>query len=632
MTKNTTSKARILELESLIAYHQNAYYNREPEITDYEFDALWDELKALDPENVILHQVGIDDFGFKKVKHLMPMGSQNKASNPEEFEKWYKQMVGLLGSEERFAVQYKLDGLSIELQYQDGRFIKAVTRGDGETGDDVSINILKTGCVVPEIKGFTGAIRGEVLLSHAKKDTYFPDKQNCRNAANGCLKRKDGVGCEHLDIIIYDALSSNDSITWSTEGEKIFWLQQTKYDTVVTKKFLTCQDIINYRSEVNLSRTAYAYDIDGIVVKCNTPDPEDMKRDRPKRQIAFKFVLEAIRTVLRDVEWSVSGKTRTPVGICEPVRINGTTVKRANLANYGLIKSLDLKIGDTVLLVKRGEIIPKIMEVVKTEPNTINKRIIPPKECEFCGTTLVQSGAYIICPNEKCPEWLSHKIQKWVKSQDIKFIGKSTIHKLVFEGHVTSLGDIYKKDFLLKLREVAGEAMAEKIWNNLMKRTALPLPSFVCGLDIDHIGKTIIENLMKYGYTTIDMILAASPSELCMCSGVELTLARHIKSGLEKVIPDINDLFEAGVTIMDTTQKNTFSGVSACFTGSFNQFERKELEYRFTAAGGKVSSKVSKNTAFLVSNNPDSTSGKTVAAKSLHIPIIDEQEFLRRLG
>jgi DNA ligase (NAD+) len=633
MPNNIQLDSRIKELESQILYHQNQYYNGDAQITDFGFDALWDELRKLDPKNPILSKIGKDNKdGFKKIKHIMPMGSQHKASNPEEFEKWYNQM--LKEKEKKFIVQYKMDGLSIELQYKGGNFISAVTRGDGTVGDDVSVNLLKTGQIKNNIKDFTGAIRGEVLLSHKMKDYFFQDKENCRNAANGCLKRKDGEGCEYLDIVIYDALSLDNKTSWGCEEAKVYWLKETGYEVVESKTLNKCQDIINYRNELNVSRKSYKFDIDGIVIKCNSIDLEDMERDRPKRQIAFKFILEEIHSILLDVEWSASGKYRTPVAICEPVRINGTTVKRASLANYSLIKNLNLKIGDTVILVKRGEIIPKIEGVVKTESNKINKEIIPPTHCEFCGKKLKKDGVHIVCPNNKCPEQIAHRIEKWINTQDIKFIGESTIRKLVNKGLISSISDLYKPNFLdvILQDDSVGNKNAIKICESINQHRSVSLPNFIGGFDIDHVGTRIIESLMDNGIDTLDKILKASIVDLCGCVGIHHVLAEHILHGIYKVVNEMNDVIEQGVRIENKSIGGIFEGNSACFTGSFTIYPRKELEKIFSSLGGKVSGKISSNTVFLVSNEGNnSSSNKTKDALKYHIPIINENEFLNMI-
>ena len=217
-------QSRVTELESLIKRYQKSYYDGEGEISDAEFDLLWDELKQLDPANPILHKVGADSGNFAKIKHVMPMGSQEKAANPEQFLAWAQKH-----QYEEYLVEYKLDGASLELQYENGYLVRAVTRGDGSIGDDITANakkmngvhaaIYKDGALVP----FTGGIRGEVIMTHEVHKTYFPDKANCRNAANGLMKRKDGQGSEYLKLIVYDALSTDDKKYFSNEEEKIKW-------------------------------------------------------------------------------------------------------------------------------------------------------------------------------------------------------------------------------------------------------------------------------------------------------------------------------------------------------------------------------------------------------------------------
>ena len=218
--------ARITELEGLIKKYQASYYNGEAEISDAEFDKLWDELKALDPNNAVLQKVGADSGNFAKIRHVMPMGSQEKAADPEQFLAWAKKHVY-----DEYLVEYKLDGASLELQYEDGKLVRAVTRGDGTIGDDITANARKMGGVKSELFldgekiAFTGGIRGEVIMTHAVHKNHFSDKANCRNAANGLMKRKDGEGSEYLNLIVYDALETTGKKFFTDEEEKINFLK-----------------------------------------------------------------------------------------------------------------------------------------------------------------------------------------------------------------------------------------------------------------------------------------------------------------------------------------------------------------------------------------------------------------------
>ena len=285
--------SRILELEKLIAQYQKSYYNGEAEISDFEFDKLWDELKTLDPNNPILKKVGADSGNFTKVSHVMPMGSQEKAANPEQFLVWAEKH-----NYDEYLVEYKLDGASLELQYENGYLKRAVTRGDGQIGDDITENAKKmngvndalyfNGKLIP----FSGGIRGEVIMTHQVHKKYFSTKANCRNAANGLMKRKDGTGCEFLTLIVYDALSTDNNSYFSNEEEKITWLKECGFHVVHLEICKNPQAVIAYRSKVMENRKSLDDDIDGLVIKERKINLEDARRTRPDHQIAFKFSLE----------------------------------------------------------------------------------------------------------------------------------------------------------------------------------------------------------------------------------------------------------------------------------------------------------------------------------------------------
>ena len=360
------NKNRIKELEELIVKYQKAYYDGEGIISDAEFDKLWDELKELDPANPILQRVGADSVNFAKIQHVMPMGSQEKAANPEQFLAWAAKH-----EYDQYLVEYKLDGASLELQYENGKLVRAVTRGDGSIGDDITANARKMNGVQHEIRKngelipFTGGVRGEVIMTHEVHQNYFSDKANCRNAANGLMKRKDGQGSEYLKLITYDALSTDGKSFFTTEQEKIRWLMDCGFNVV---KLVICKNaerVIAYRAKVMEERKDLEYDIDGLVVKESVINYEDASRARPDRQIAFKFSLEEAVTTLRQVEWSINGGTYTPVAIFDEVELNGTKVQRASLANPDTMRKLGVRIGSHVVVVKRGEIIPKIESVVE---------------------------------------------------------------------------------------------------------------------------------------------------------------------------------------------------------------------------------------------------------------------------
>ncbi|MBP5157939.1 MAG: DNA ligase (NAD(+)) LigA, partial [Treponema sp.] len=465
---------RIRELENLIVRYQKSYYNGEGEVSDAEFDRLWDELRERDPSNPLLHRVGADSGNFAKVAHVMPMGSQDKAASPEEFRAWAAKHAY-----DEYLVEFKLDGASLELQYEGGRLARAVTRGDGSVGDDITANAVRMQGVRQELRlqdgslvSFTGGIRGEVIMTHAVHKKYFSDKANCRNAANGLMKRKDGSGSEHLSLITYDVWATAGEQPYADEEGKLEWLKSLGFTTAPLKICRSPDDVIDYRASVMESRAKLDYDIDGLVVKERAVNHEDAMRDRPDRQVAFKFSLEEAVTVVRQVEWGESGATYTPVAVFDPVELNGTTVQRASVVNPNTIRSLGLKIGSHVVVVKRGEIIPKIEGVVHPASAAAEagvsagtggkdlaggsdgqlalfqglpeeREIEFPTTCSSCGSPLVDEGTRLFCPNKACPKRVLHQVMKWVAVLDIRDLGEKLVRALFKDGLVRSISDIY---------------------------------------------------------------------------------------------------------------------------------------------------------------------------------------------
>jgi len=277
-------------LEKEIRRHQKLYYDEQPEIDDAAFDALWDELRALDPDNSLFSEIGRDlADGWPKAAHLIPMGSQDKASDPEAFLAWAAK-VAL----PEYFVEWKLDGASLELQYEGGRLVRAVTRGDGLRGDDITPNARGMQGVLGSLpSAFSGGVRGEVLMSRETHARKYSDKANCRNAANGLMKRKDGAGRGDLLVVCYDATGAVEgSPPFSDEMGKLAWLAGQGFTTVPVRLCASAEEVVDYRLHIMAERPALPWDIDGLVVKGRGIDPEDLARPRPEKQIAFKFGLE----------------------------------------------------------------------------------------------------------------------------------------------------------------------------------------------------------------------------------------------------------------------------------------------------------------------------------------------------
>jgi DNA ligase (NAD+) len=621
---------RIRELEELIKRHQDLYYNSQPEISDAEFDELWAELSRLDPLNPILARVGPDATdGWPKARHLIPMGSQEKASNPEEFLAWCEKT-----SHPEYIVQYKLDGASLELQYREGKLERAVTRGDGEAGDDITPNARKMAGVISRLTAsFTGGVRGEVLMpreAHARK---YPDKANCRNAANGLMKRKDGEGSEDLHVICYDARGelADGSAPFADELEKTAWLGRMGFELPPQAVFTRPEEVVEYRAKVMDSRSSLSYDIDGLVVKGRAIDPEDMARARPEKQIAFKFSLEEAVSTLLDVEWSESGANFTPIGIIEPVRLAGTTVQRANLVNTNIIQSMGLMIGSRVVITKRGEIIPKIEALVESPQGS--RPIQAPSVCS-CGAALVDEGTRLFCPNPDCPKKLRHRLDKWLSVLDVMDFGPVIVGKLLDAGRVRSIPDLYG----LSAEELAefermGEKSARKILRNLASRSEVSLSRFVAGFDIEGIGELMIEKAVAAGFDDLDKLRAAGIEELSRVDGIGEITAGTIVEGLSALAEEMDALLASGaVRILPPASGGPLAGKSFCFTGELASMKRAEAEALVRSMGGTAKSSVTKGLSYLVTNDPLSGSEKSKKAASYGVQILGEESFLELMG
>ena len=362
------NNARIKELEIEIKKNQDAYYNNEALISDAEFDALMDELKELDPENPLLTtEVGSDHTeGFKKAKHTILMGSQSKANTEAEMDKF----VG--GIDASLCVgQYKMDGASIELNYLNGKFVQAITRGDGETGDDITDNVKKMNGVTMKLTtNYTGAVRGEVLLKRSTYETEFAGEyKNCRAAANGIMKHLDGADCEKLTVVCYDARNIDDSKSFETQEKLIEFLETNKFNVAPYKFFknLTGKMAMDYLDEVWEDWDNLEYDIDGLVWKQNKIDMVDMATNkRPKTQIALKPAKVYKETILENIEWQVRNGTLTPVAHFSKIELQGATISKASLCNVKMLETMGLEIGHKILVCRCGMIIPKIVKDVTT--------------------------------------------------------------------------------------------------------------------------------------------------------------------------------------------------------------------------------------------------------------------------
>ena len=640
LENKNSSLSRIKDLEKLITQYQKSYYNGEAEITDEEFDHLWDELKSLDADNPLLKKIGADSGAFEKARHIMPMGSQEKAADPEQFLAWASRH-----EYPEYLVEFKLDGASLELQYSHGKLVRAVTRGDGTVGDDITANAKNFSGVLHNLSSdgsdidFTGGIRGEVIMTHYVYKTKFSDKANCRNAANGLMKRKDGEGSENLTLIVYDALSSDEKTFFSDEEGKLEWLKQLGFNTVPLHICKSAGEVVEYRAHIMEIRNSLDYDIDGLVVKERNINLEDLSRARPDRQIAFKFSLEEAVSVLRFVEWSKSGGTYTPVAIFDEVPLNGTIVKRASLSNPSAMRKLGVKIGCKVVVVKRGEIIPKI-ESAFHENEADESEITFPEKCETCGSALIDDDTRLFCPNKNCPKRILHRLLKWVQTADIRDLGETLVISLFNSGKVKRISDFYKlteselTPFFLNEESMAQEKKslgAEKVIKSINARRNLTLAAFIAGFDIEGIGETSVEKLVESGFDSLEKLLSMKVEEAAAVYGFAEITAKIAVQGLAENAEEMRFLAANFITLQEIST-GSLSGKSFCFTGELNTIKRSEAQSLVKSLGGICRTSVTKDLTYLVTNDTASGSSKNQKAAKLGVTVINEKEFLAMAG
>ncbi len=609
------------QLEATIRDAQDRYYaTGDSLLSDAEYDACIDRLKVLDPKSPLISEIGQDRNTFRtKVAHRIPMGSQEKAADDKEFLAWKQ--------EGPFAVQWKLDGASLELQYDDGRLVRAVTRGDGFVGEDITENIMRIPHLPKTLQGHDiTAVRGEIVLYKSVFEQYFKDVgKNCRNTAVGLMKKAGGVGCEHLRFIAYDiSIPKNAQTGDITETDVINRLHAEGFMTPEHVIAATHQDVIELRNQIYGTRDIIPVDIDGLVVKKIVRDIADIENNRrPKTQIAFKFPLDEAITPLRDIEWSQNGQTFTPVALLDPVQLNGTTVSRASLANIANMQALDIVPGCSVVVRKSGEIIPQVVKVIHTEAHT--ECFAPPTTCPACGSKLEMRGAFVVCPSKVCPEVVRHRVSKWLDTLGIKGAGPSITARFVSTMWSDKpISELYSKAH--KRTETLWTKSEQKVLEALEAKKDCTFPEFVAGFDIPGIGKSTIDVLQRAGFDTLEKLTALLPMDAENIPGIGAETIQNLARGLDDNIADMLMTLNY-ITPHAALATGAMSGEIIVFTGEM-RIKRTEAEKLVRGAGGQTKTSVVRGTTFLVTNDTNSGSSKNKKAAELHVPVINEQQFM----
>ena len=387
-------------------------------------------------------------------------------------------------------------------------------------------------------------------------------------------------------------------------------------------------------------KTSIEYDIDGLVIKERNINLEDASRDRPDRQIAFKFSLEEAVSTLRQVEWSRSGGTYTPVAIFDEVELNGTKVQRASLSNPDTMRKLGVKIGSHVLGVKRGEIIPKIESVVE-EKNIQTSDIEFPHHCETCGSSLIDEGSRLFCPNKQCPKRILHQLLKYQQVVDIRDLGETLITSLFNDKRLKCVSDIYSltvEDLVpYFLNEESMEADkkslgAQKVYNSIQSHRKMKLSVFVGAFDIEGVGETSAEKLVAAGFNTLSKLLNATQEEISRVYGFGEIMAHIIVEGLAENSDEMKKLVSDGTIILESESEGKLLGKSFCFTGELVTMKRSDAEQLVKKEGGAIKSSVTKDLSYLVTNDTSSGSSKNIKAAKFGIPVIDEKQFLELIN
>ncbi len=677
-------KAHMSDLERQIEHHRFRYYIlSQPEITDAEFDALFHELEDLEQQHPQLRnidsptqKVGVPpSTEFGSVRHRIPLLSLSNALSADEIDKWHERLVRALEAIEvspdnlAYVCELKIDGLSMALTYRDGLLESGATRGNGEVGEDVTLNfktiakvpfrLTGKGTGSPTSKRLVEApqlleVRGEVYMPKAsfealnlglieEGDTPFA---NPRNAASGSLRQKDPrqTAKRNLAFWAYAAFLTDDRLKDpKTHFETLQLLDDLGFP-VEPNRFLAKNigEVKDFCQKWEAGRHQLQYQTDGIVIKVN--DRSLWERlgstaHSPRWAIAFKYPPEEAETVVEAIHFDV-GRTGaiTPVAWLRPVKLAGTVVKRASLHNEDQIKRLDVRIGDTVLVRKAGEIIPEVLSVNVDKRQPESKPVSYPGKCPVCASGLERNEAEVAyrCPNiYGCPAQIQRRIEHWVSrdAMDVDGVGESLISDLLQHQLIADVADLYRlnKEQLLTLERI-GNKSAENVLIAIEKSKRRPLANLIFALGIRHVGSGGSE-LLARRFKTLDELAKASADEIGAIEGVGPTIALAVREFflLDRNVQLIKKLVELGVEAEPSLEpavmliSATLAGKTFVITGTLPSMDRVEAEKAIKAHGGKATSSVTKKTDYLLlGENPGS---KLVKAQQLGIKIIDESEF-----
>ena len=654
------AKKRVEELVPLLKYYTQMYFDDKQVVSDYEYDMLMRELKQIEAEFPELiredsptQRVGSSiKKGFEKVTHEVPLQSLQDVftfGEVRDFDERVKKVAEENNIELKYVVETKIDGLSAALEYKNGILVRGATRGNGIVGEDVTENLKTIKTIPKKLKEPIDIIvRGEVFIGKEEFEKLNSDRilseeeqfANARNAAAGSLRQLDSkiTAKRPLDMYIFNVQKS-DTVEFTSHYESLKYLEKLGFNVNPVK--ILCNDIeeaIAAIEKIGEDREKISFGIDGAVVKVDNLELREKlgtTYKTPKWAVAYKYPPEKKETKLKDIICQV-GRTGaiTPMAILEPVVVAGSKISKTTLHNEDYIKERDIRIGDTVIIQKAGDVIPEVIEVNKKKRTGEEQKFKMPTVCPVCGAQAVreEGEAAWYCNGIECPAKLYRGIIHFAsrEAMDINGLGEAIIEELINRGLISNITDIYKLTFedIASLKK-NGKKFAQNLMDAIEESKHRDLYRLVNALGIRHVGVKLAKSLCKT-YDTMDKLMAATYEELYMKEEIGKIIAESIYSFFkeEQTIDLINKLKEYGVNMQAIKEEGTderFVGLTFVLTGTLEKYSREEAQEIIEKYGGKTSGSVSKKTSYVLAG--EAAGSKLTKAQELGIKIITEQEF-----
>ena len=657
------AEKRIKELREITAYHAKKYYDDDsPEISDFEYDMLMVELRNLEKEypdlitkdSLTQHVGGTVKEGFEKVEHEVPLQSLQDIFDFEELYEFDERTKKALETNNvNYVVETKIDGLSVSLEYKNGEFVRGATRGNGLVGEDITENLKTIKNIPQKLKEKIDIIvRGEVFIGKKEFEEMNRKREendeslfaNARNAAAGSLRQLDSkiTASRPLDIFIFNVQKS-DTIKFTSHLESLKYLEKIGFNVNPVKVFCTSiKEVIDEINKIGENREKLSFGIDGAVVKVDDLRQREIlgvTYKTPKWAIAYKYPPERKETILKDILLQV-GRTGaiTPMAILEPVKVAGSMISKTTLHNEDFIKEKDLKIGDTVIIQKAGDVIPEVVGVVKEKRTGKEKDFVMPRKCPVCGADAIreEGESAVRCIGIECPAKQYRNILHFAsrEAMNIKGLGDSIVEEFLNRKMIENISDLYK----LKLEDIAslkknGKKFAQNLIDSINESKNNEFYRLINGLGIRHIGVKAAKSLAK-AFKNIDNLQNATYEELIEIDDMGEIMAQSVFEFFNQTqTKDLIEKFKLYGINMQVEENeetdNRFEGKIFVLTGGLENFSRKEAEEIIEKLGGKTSSSVSKKTTYVLAG--EDSGSKLLKAQKLGIEIISEQDFINMI-